>query len=177
MPAKLLPPAWTAGKPSLATINPYQFVPLAAGFGLFLRNLSHFLFQVPYLPLHSFVLLLLSVFCSYAFISLLCHLLEVLFKATHQALRMWSQGQIWSPPQFYYLLFNIYENTIHKYGPKIQYRNRPAALSALKIQITNLLGAAQTINSIRKCIVKEGCFHFDFQPTNIDLLIYFKCKN
>lgn len=78
--------------------------------------------------------------------------------------------------------FNIYENTVHKDSPKIQYRKRPAAISAVlkrpvKIQITNLLGAAQTINSIRKCIVKGRCFHFDFKPTNIDLLIYFKYKN
>lgn len=72
--------------------------------------------------------------------------------------------------------FNIYENTIHKYSSKIQHRNRPAefpvALKILvKIQITNLLGAAQTINSISKCIVKGRCFHFDFKPANIDLLI------
>lgn len=82
-------------------------MPLAAGFRLLLREFSHFLFQVPYLPLHSLVLLLLPIFCSYVFIFLLCHLFEVLFKATHQALRMWSQGQIWSPPQFCYL-FSIY---------------------------------------------------------------------
>lgn len=138
-------------------------MPLAAGFGLFLRELSHFLFQVPYLPLHSFVLLLLSVLCGYAFISLLCHLLEVLFQAAHQALRMWSGGQMRSPPQFCYLLSIYMKIQSTNNGPKTQYRNRPAALSARKIQITNLLAAAQTINSIRNCIVTEGCFHFDLK--------------
>lgn len=104
-------------------------MPLAAGFGLFLRELSHFLFQVPYLPLHSLVLLFLPVFCSYVFISLLRHLFEVLFKATHQALRMWSQRQIRSPPQFYYLLsiYMKYNPQMWKTNTNIQYRNRPAA--------------------------------------------------
>lgn len=97
-------------------------MPLAAGFGLFLRELSHFLFQVPYLPLHSFVLLLLSVFCSYAFISLLCHLLKVLFQAADQALRMWSGGQMRSPPQFYYLLSIYMKIQSTNNGPKTQYK-------------------------------------------------------
>ena len=71
----------------------YQFVLLAACLALFLGQLSHFFFHVPYLPLHSLILLLLPVFCSDALVPLLCHLFQVLLQTTHQALRK-DQGEI-----------------------------------------------------------------------------------
>lgn len=79
------------GSPTLTPL-PYQLVPLPARLGLLLRQLCHFLFHVPHLPLHPLILLLLPVFCSNALVSLLRHLLEVFLQTTHQALeKSWRE--------------------------------------------------------------------------------------
>lgn len=58
--------------------GPYQLVLLPARLALLLGQLCHFLLHVPYLPLHSLILVFLPVFGSDALVSLLRHLLQVL---------------------------------------------------------------------------------------------------
>lgn len=102
--------------------HPYQLMFFAAGLAFLFGQFAHLLFDVADLSLQTFVLFLLTVLTAAALVPFLCQFLQVLLKASYEALHRgstavseWYNNRGWHVFENKVVSYNDMNRSIHLY--------------------------------------------------------------